>query len=108
MNSRKIFGCFVLSALIVSLFSCTTGQYMTLHKGEDVEILGSISTDFLITGSFRYKKVINTQAYFHLLAEAQKTYSGNIDVRDISWVIGEGDSVNNNYQYTAIGKVVRQ
>ena len=78
-----------------------------MGKNENVEVLGTISTDFTITGSYRYKSVINTQAYIHLLAEAQKVYTGNIDVRDISWAIGAGDSANNNYQYTAIGKVVR-
>ena len=93
--------------LISCLFSCTTGQYMALHRNEEVEILGVVSTDFIITGSFRYKKVINTQAYIHLLTEAQKEYQGNVDVRDISWAIGGGDSANNNYRYDAIGKVIR-
>jgi len=107
MNGKKFLACFVLLALAVCLFSCTTGQYMTLNKNENVEVLGTVSVDFTITGSFRYRSVINTQAYIHLLAEAQKIYPGNIDVRDISWAIGGGDSANNNYQYNAIGKVVK-
>ena len=81
---------------------------MALNRNEIVEILGTISTDFTITGSFRYRSVINTQAYIHLLAKAQKEYPGNIDVRDISWAIGGSDAANNNYQYNAIGKVIRQ
>ena len=97
----------VLLAVITCLFSCVTGQYMSLSKNENTEILGTVSTVFRVTGSFRYKKVINTQAYMSLLTEAQKIYPGNIDVKDITWAIGEGDSENNNYQYTAVGKVVR-
>jgi len=97
----------VLFAVIACLFSCVTGQYMSLSKNENAEILGTVSTVFRVTGSFRYKKVINTQAYMSLLAEAQKVYPGNIDVKDITWVIGEGDSENNNYRYTAVGKVIR-
>ena len=108
MNKKRFFGCLVLLVLIGSLFSCTTGQYMTIRRGENEEILGTINADFTITGSFRYRKVINTQAYIHLMAEAQKVYEGNIEVQDISWAIGEGDSANNNYRYTAIGKVVRK
>jgi hypothetical protein len=42
------------------------------------------------------------------LAEAQKEYSGNIDIRDITWVIGEGSAPDNNYTYTAMGKVIRR
>ena len=97
----------VLNVIFISLYSCTTGQYMNLDQNENVEILGTISTNFTITGSFRYRNVINTQAYIHLLAEAQKEYPGNIDVRDISWAIGSSDAANNNYQYNAIGKVVK-
>ena len=108
MKGKRVSVFFVMLVLIVCLFSCTTGQHMTLHRNENPEILGIVSTDFTITGSFRYKRVINTQAYIHLLTEAQKEYPGNIDVRDISWAIGGGDSANNNYQYSAIGKVIRK
>ena len=107
MNNKKLL-LGVLLVLIGCLFSCTTGQYMALSRNENAEILGTISTEFTITGSFRYKSVINTQAYIHLLAEAQKEYPGNIDIRDISWAIGGSDTANNNYQYNAIGKVIRK
>ena len=108
MNAKKTLLPFILFASIVCLYSCTTGQYMSLSKNENIEILGTVSTDFTITGSFRYRSVINTQAYIHLLSEAQKEYPGNIDVRDISWAIGSGDAANNNYQYNAIGKVIKK
>ncbi|MDR2658631.1 MAG: hypothetical protein LBC27_01405 [Spirochaetaceae bacterium] len=70
-----------------------------------MEILGVVQTSFIITGSFRYRSAINT-AYIHLLAEAKKEYSGDIDVQDISWAIGSSLE-NNNYEYTAVGKVFR-
>ena len=89
--------------------SCTTGQYMTLKGNENVEILGTVQTTFNVTGSFRYRSVINTQAYINLLAEAEKKYPDIlVDVRDISWAIGGGDSANNNYVYTATGKVIKK
>ena len=108
MKAKKIFMFFVLFVAMTFVYSCTTGQYMTMSRNENAEVLGTISTDFTITGSFRYRRVINSQAYIHLLTEAQKQYPGNIDVRDISWAIGNGDSSNNNYQYTAIGKVIKK
>ncbi|MCL2138261.1 MAG: hypothetical protein FWH41_01890 [Treponema sp.] len=104
MKAMRLLGCLALMGI---LGSCVTGQYMSLGRNDNAEILGSVSADFTITGSFRYRKVINTQAYMNLLAEAQKAYPGNIDVRDISWAVGGGDSANNNYKYTAVGKVIR-
>ena len=97
-----------LVLLTVVFISCTTGQYMTLKSAENVEVLGTVQTTFNITGSFRYRKVINNQAYMHLLAEAQKVYSGVIDIADITWAIGQTDTSNNNYEYTAVGKVIRR
>ena len=108
MRGKKIVGCFLTSVLVALLFSCTTGNYLTLKSSERVEILGTVHTTFVVTGSFRYKSVINNQAYINLLAEAQKEYSGNIDIRDITWVIGEGSAADNNYTYTAMGKVIRR
>ncbi|MCL2067098.1 MAG: hypothetical protein FWG99_06500 [Treponema sp.] len=89
------------------LMSCTTGQYMTLKSSENAEVLGTVQATFNVTGSFRYRKVINNQAYMHLLAAAQKEYQGVIDIRDIRWAIGQSDSANNNYEYTAVGKVIK-
>jgi hypothetical protein len=80
---------------------------MKSSNNENMEILGIVQTSFVITGSFRYRSVINNQAYIHLLAEAQKEYSEVIDIRDITWTIGSSLE-NNNYEYTAIGKVVRK
>ena len=97
-----------LVLLTVLFISCTTGQYMTLKGNENAEVLGTVQTTFNVTGSFRYRNVINNQAYMHLLAEAQKAYSGDIDVSDIIWAIGQTDTANNNYEYTAIGKVIRR
>jgi hypothetical protein len=77
---------------------------MQLSSRENGEILGVVKTTFLVNGSFRYRAAIDTQAYINLLAEAQKEYSGNIDIRDITWAIGK--VVDNNYEYTAIGKVL--
>jgi hypothetical protein len=101
-------GIFLVIALTGLFVSCTTGEYMTLKSSENVDILGIVQTTFNVTGAFRYRRVINNQAYMHLLAEAQKEYPGNIDIRDITWAIGQGDSANNNYEYTAAGRVIRR
>ena len=108
MRRKKFAGYFLTSMLIALLLSCTTGNYMTLKSNERVEVLGTVHTTFIVTGSFRYKSVINNQAYINLLAEAQREYSGDIDIRDITWVIGEGSAADNNYTYTAMGKVIRR
>jgi len=106
MKTKLMFLSVVLLAGL--MMSCTTGQYMTLKSVDNVDILGIIHTTFSITGAFRYRSVINAQAYMSLLAEAQKVYSGVIDVGDITWAIGKSDTANNNYEYTAVGKVVRK
>jgi len=109
MNGKKIRFVILSLVLVVSLLSCATGQYMGMKSGEDTKVLGIIRTTFDITGAFRYRKAINSQAYMNLLAEAQKEYAehnGVIDVRDITWAVGKSDAANNNYEYTAIGKVI--
>ena len=95
--------------LIIGLFaSCVTGDYMAMKSSERTEVLGVTQATFNINGAYRYRRTINMNAYFALMAEAQKQYPDiDVDVRDISWAIGQGDSVNNNFEYSAIGKVVR-
>ena len=108
MNGKRI-RFFILSpVLLVFLLSCATGQYMSMRSSEKADALGIVKTDFSITGSFRYRRAINSLAYMNLLAEAQKEYSGGIDVRDITWAIGKSDTANNNFEYTAIGTVIRK
>jgi len=106
MNAKKIRFIILSLVLIGSLLSCATGQYMGLRNNEKAEVLGIVKTTFSITGSFRYRRAINSQAYMNLLEEAQKEYPGVVDVRDITWAIGKSDTANNNFEYTAIGKVV--
>jgi len=73
-----------------------------------VEALGIVQTTFLIAGNFRYRSVINNQAYMHLLAEARKEYEGPIDVLDITWTLEKGVAAGDNFKYAAIGTVVRK
>ena len=105
MKTKFMFLALVL--LTTALISCTTGQYMALKNNENVEILGTIQATFNVTGSFRYRKVINNQAYMHLLAAAQKEHTGIVDIRNITWAIGQSDTASNNYEYTAVGKVIK-
>ena len=95
---------FIITGLLVS---CVTGDYMAMKPSENTEVLGMVQTTFIITGSFRYRSTINRHAYISLIAEAQRQYPEIIvDIRDISWAIGKGDTSNNNYEYSAIGKVI--
>jgi len=99
---------FLAVLLIVLLASCATGKYMEMKPAERTEILGTVQTVFYISGSYRYRSTVNTQAYISLLAEAQIKYPDyNVDIRDIIWAIGKGDPSGNNYEYTAIGKVIK-
>jgi len=100
----------ILSAILLIglLGSCATGNYMTMKASERTEVLGMAQTTFNITGAFRYRRAINSHAYISLMAEAQKQYPDiNVDVRDISWVIGQADTANNNYEYSAMGKIIQ-
>ena len=79
-----------------------------MKSSERAEIIGTVNSTFYVNGSFRYRSTINKQAYISLMAEAQKQYPDAIvDIRDISWAIGQGDAANNNYEYSAIGKVIK-
>ena len=101
----------ILSVILITglLVSCTTGDYMTMKSSENTEVLGIVQTTFNVSGSFRYRNTINRLAYISLIAEAQKQYPEIIvDIRDISWAIGKGDAPNNNYEYSAIGKVIKK
>jgi hypothetical protein len=96
----------ILPALLAVglLFSCVTqGQYKPANASDNAAVVGTVSASF-ITSSIS-KDAVNSQAYIALMAEAQKTYSGNIDIRDITWVIGKTDEQNR--EYAAIGKVTR-
>jgi hypothetical protein len=43
------------------------------------------------------------------LAEAEKKYPDIlVDIRDISWAIGGGDSAYNIYVYNVTGKVIKK
>jgi len=102
----KVFSVLLITVLLVS---CVTGDYMAMKSSEHAEVLGVVQATFNITGSYRYRRTINMNAYLALMAEAQKQYPGVIvDIRDISWAIGQGDSANNNFEYSAIGKVITE
>jgi hypothetical protein len=85
-----------------------TGQYMPLQASKNEQVIGTVQSTFVITGSYRYRSAINMQAYISLVAEAQKKYPDtNIDIRDISWAIGKQDATTNNFEYSALGKVIK-
>ena len=101
----------IVSVIILTglLISCVTGEYMAMKPSENAETLGMVQTTFNVSGSFRYRSTINRHAYISLMAEAQRQYPETIvDIRDISWAIGKGDTSNNNYEYSAIGRVIKK
>jgi TolB-like protein len=76
-------------------------------------LIGTVQTEFIMRGtSWPSNARINSQAYISLLETAKKSYDGNIDVREIRWVvshnekIGSGYDYYNNYYFNASGKVV--
>jgi len=96
----------LLAALAVSCAS--TGQYMALSENETV--IGNVQSTFVVQSSLFFlqsaKDAVNTQAYIHLMKEAGRIYSGNIDIRDIEWVTGRSVD-NENTEVSATGKVVQ-
>jgi hypothetical protein len=102
-NGLKVLN--ILPALLVVglLFSCVTqGQYKPASASDNAAVAGTVSASF--TTSSISKEAVNSQAYIALMVEAQKTHDGNIDIRDITWVIGKSDGPNR--EYAAIGKVI--
>ena len=98
----------ITGILAASMISCATGHYMELSKQDSAEVFGTVYSSFKITGAFRYRNTINRQAYITLLAEAQNKYPDmNIDIRDITWAVGQSDTANNNYEYTATGRIIK-
>ena len=101
----------ILAVLMIAAAaaSCaSSGHYMALSNNEMV--VGTVQSDFIVRSSFfslkSVKDAVNTQAYIHLLEEANKKYDGNFDVRDIVWVTGKSVD-NENTQVSATGKVVK-
>jgi hypothetical protein len=96
----------LLAALAVSCVS--TGQYMALSENETV--IGNVQSTFVVQSSLFFlqsaKDAVNIQAYIHLMKEAGRIYSGNIDIRDIVWVTGRSVD-NENTEVSATGKVVQ-
>jgi hypothetical protein len=103
-NGLKAIGIVLILLAVGLLFSCVTqGQFKPASASDDAAVVGTVSASF--TTSSISKEAVNSQAYIALMAEAQKTYSGNIDIRDITWVVGQSDGQNR--EYAAIGKVIR-
>lgn len=77
-----------LLPVIVSMVSCVSLDDRVLYANEKgtTEVVGSVTVKFT---SFQFlhipnKKSIKTKAYNELMKAAQKEYSGNIDIRNIS------------------------
>jgi len=103
--SNKLLFC--IAGITVMLFiSCSTvGRYLPFSSDEIV--IGAIQTTFIARDSWLKKKeTMNAQAYIKLLEVAAQKYHGNIDIRDIVWVIvrtvGTGDT-----EVSATAKVIR-
>jgi len=101
----------VLAVSLITAFaaSCaTSGNYLALSNNETV--IGNTQATFLVRSSFfssrSEKDNVNTQAYIHLLEEANEKFNGNIDIRDIVWVTGRSVGYDST-EVSATGKVVR-
>ena len=93
----------VIFALLIG--SCATvGQFKPVYEGE--RIIGTVQTTFVARDSWLKKdETINTQAYIKLLEVAAQRYPGEIDVRDVVWVIGRYLG-GINVEVSATGKVI--
>ena len=74
-------------------------------------VIGTVQTSFTMQTNNQFmppsNAQINQQAYILLLENAKKTYNGNIDIRDVSWVYLHFEGNRPYYfYYNASGKVV--
>jgi hypothetical protein len=78
--------------MINLLISCASSDFIYKPLSEDpgIENLGTIRVRFK---SLLEKEKLNGESYFYLLEAAMKKFSGNIDIREISWY-REGDDVD--------------
>ena len=100
-----------LAVFAASLCGCvsTKGERMSMTDDEkqSYEILGTVAKDMEVNHLFNNEERLENQAYILLLKEAQKTYDGNIDVRNIKFVPKTQWIVFNSEKYTVYGKVIR-
>ena len=83
MNGKKIFACILSLMLIVSLFSCVTGQYMKSDNNENERnlTLCIFCVQWTYTNKFIYQLIAHIQMYTRLiqlvcfnLLNMQRTY----------------------------------
>jgi len=97
----------IITGIVVMVFiSCSTvGYNLTLSPGEIV--IGTIQTTFVARDTWlSNKESINAQVYIKLLEAATQKYPGNIDIRDIVWVIGRTVGLH-DVEVSATAKVIR-
>jgi len=110
MKTKKIISVLLFIMLIAGLsVSCaSSGHYMPLSNNEPV--IGTIQANFVVRSSLFFlqsaKDTVNTQAYIHLMEEANKKFNGIFEIRDIVWVTGRSID-NENTEVSATGKVVQ-
>ena len=99
---KKIVVLLVLAVLSGLLVSCASSQGIErpLSEVPHAEIIGEISVNFI-----GHKDNASDLAYSSLMAAAGKEYSGQIDVRNITWFYRSG--AGSYSSFTAKGTVVR-
>jgi TolB-like protein len=89
------------------IFFCTStlwAQKVYKPSNQNDNIIGSVQTTFEAIAGLGSK--VNEAAYIALLEMAKKEYQGNIDIRDITWVMGKKAKGYGMYEFSSNGKVI--
>jgi hypothetical protein len=99
----------VLGLIFVFCTSTLLAQNLYKPLGSNENVIGAITAKFEAIGvNPNYaagRALVNEPAYIALLEAAKKEYQGNIDVRDVSWVLGKRVK-GGTFEYSASGKVI--
>jgi len=91
--------------VVVTFFCASTAWAQKVYKpsNSNDNIIGSVQTVFIASGT---RKAMDEAAYIALLSAAKQEYQGNIDIRDVTWVVGKKNQSTGSYEFNANGKVI--
>ncbi|MDR3237455.1 MAG: CsgG/HfaB family protein [Spirochaetia bacterium] len=103
-----IVGSVLLIGLLDACASTAQVPYRSLSEVPNVKTVGIVQAIYefqFYDGTWGTDRILNERAYSGLLKVAKNEYTGNIDIRDITWSYGKGLK-GGMCEYLANGKVV--
>ena len=101
---------FLVLPFFMVMFSCVSpGPYRPIQANENVEIIGSVETLFILDlNQHNTWELIYHAAYTKLLEEAWKEYGNNIDIRGVTIAVinNRVDGIFRMVEFSANGIVI--